>query len=179
MMKMGFMLISSTRFREPDASSEMYYLLKYKLQLTGVKVMPLSIQGLSLASMDTSSRDVFPLLIQEVEKDEDLLRHVLRLKLFDYYFKFDMTCLIEKASELLKRIPEGTGTWKIELNKRFTNVKRNDVITSIAQLRPDLKVNLENPDHTLLIEIAKDMVGIDLFNSNTEFKRTLRRSCLT
>ena len=66
------------------------------------------------------------------------------------------------AKELSTRIREEE-SFRVTVRRRHTTLETMDVITAVAAVIPR-KVNLDNPDNTLWIEIVGDWAGMSLID---------------
>ncbi|MHA1504268.1 MAG: THUMP domain-containing protein [Candidatus Heimdallarchaeota archaeon] len=59
--------------------------------------------------------------------------------------------------------------WKISVNRRHASIKRNDIIELIAShsSAPKGKVDLENPEWEIIIEVFGRWLGYGVFPSNS------------
>jgi len=91
-------------------------------------------------------------------------RYTLRVIPIERVVRTDLAQIRQAAIELSSRIAENE-TFRITVEKRFTEISTNDIIKTIAA---DIqrKVNLSKPDKILLIEIIGGLTGISLANPN-------------
>lgn len=73
--------------------------------------------------------------------------------------------IVEAACELSSRIRRGDA-YRITVEKRRTNLRSREIIEAVAA-RIDRKVNLENPDWIILIEVFGKIAGISVVNPNS------------
>jgi len=78
----------------------------------------------------------------------------------DRVVETDLDVIRDAALELANGIPEGA-TYKIMVEKRFSQLRSRDVIDAIAP-HIDRKVSLEEPDYILLVEIVGERTGLSL-----------------
>jgi tRNA acetyltransferase TAN1 len=80
------------------------------------------------------------------------------------------------AQALMKKFfPPNTKTFAIAAKRRNNgNLKRDQIIDTVAGLvldsNPDCKVNLENPEVTIVVEVCKTLCGISIVPSCDKFK---------
>ncbi len=158
---MGYLLISSARHRERDASSEIYYLLNSILKLEDVYVKPTHISGLSLARMAADATETLVKLKDAVENDATYARYTTKIVPIDFLIGTDLDKIAARAAELTAEIPEGK-TWRVSLRKRHTPLSRTDIIEQIAKEVTHITVALENPDYCLVVEILGQRAGLCL-----------------
>lgn len=80
------------------------------------------------------------------------------------------------AQALMKKFfPLKAKTFAIAAKRRNNgNLKRDQIIDTVAGLvlasNPDCKVNLENPEVTIIVEVCKTLCGISVVSSCDKFK---------
>lgn len=95
------------------------------------------------------------------------IRFILRLIPIDLVTNTELDDISKEAIKLAAKIKEGE-SYKIEVEKRFTNLHSRDIIEKIAT-KIDRKVRLDNPDWIILIEIVGKDTGISVLKSNDIF----------
>lgn len=151
----GFIL-SSARTLERNACSEFYYLLTEKLQFSNdIEITPIKeISGLSIAHLPDESDPVK--ILQDIrnilEQEPATLRYVLKVVPVQYRTSTNMNTIIEGIKKLAPHIKDDT-TWKIELRRRHTQITRDEVIKNLAKEIPQGKVQLSDPELTIIVEI--------------------------
>jgi len=78
--------------------------------------------------------------------------------------KTDLERIKEAALEIASRIPRDS-TYRITVEKRHTDLHSRDIIEAIAP-HINVKVDLTNPEYTLLIEIVGAQTGISLLHGD-------------
>ena len=147
-------LVSScARTMERNSSSELYYLLTEILCCENVDVTPVTgIPGLTVTSFQEDPIKVLGQIEDEIEKDNAVLRHTLKIVPFQYRVKSS----IENYKEVAKVFKDQINTdetWKITLRRRHSQLEREDIISAIALEITEGKVMLENPQHYILVEV--------------------------
>lgn len=95
------------------------------------------------------------------------VRFVLRLIPIDLVTNTDLDDISREAIKLANKI-RGDESYKIEVEKRFTNLHSKDIIEKIAE-KIDRKVRLDNPDWIILIEIVGKDTGISVLKADDIF----------
>lgn len=91
-------------------------------------------------------------------------RYLQRVIPIEKVAKTELSEIVSVARELASRIGEAE-TFRITVEKRFSEVSGNAIIKAVAA---DIKrkVNLGNPDRTVLIEILGGFTGVSLIARN-------------
>ncbi len=89
-------------------------------------------------------------------------RFAVRFTPLEFCVHSDMQEIVSVAKELGTRIREKE-SFRVTVRRRHTTLETNDVITAVAAVIPR-KVNLDNPDNTLWIEIVGNWTGISLID---------------
>ena len=97
------------------------------------------------------------------------IRFILRLIPIEVVVNTDVKEISKAALKLAERINENE-SYKIEIEKRFSTIDRMEIIDSIAK-HINRKVNLEDPDRIMLIEIIGKETGISLIKKDDIFSQ--------
>jgi len=153
------LLVTTTRGNEDNACSEIWYLLK-EIGDEKAEVDKTGVSGLIAAK---TSIDPFEAIakFREILKERPYeFRYSLRIIPIERVVKTRLEEIAKVAKELAPRIEENE-TFRITVEKRFTEISTKDVIEAAAS-KIERKVNLEKPDKILLIEIVGGLTGISL-----------------
>ena len=147
-------MISSSRTLERNASSEVFYLLTEILECTNVDVYPIKeISGLSIAKFEENPIITLKKIEEVVEEDNAVLQVTLKLVPIEYRIETNIEEIREAAISLAPRI-KSEDTWKINLRRRHTQLKREEIISAVANEIKEGKVKMENPDVYVIVEIV-------------------------
>jgi len=153
------LLVTTARGTEDDASSEIWYLLG-EIGDTAAKVDKTGVSGL-IAARTTLN----PLVV--VEKLRELLkqrpyefRYSLRIIPIEKVVRTDVTEIQEVVMQLASKIKENE-TFRVTLEKRFTTTSSKDLIEAAAA-NIERKVDLNNPNKIVLIEVVGGLTGISV-----------------
>lgn len=153
MQEFSGLLISSARTLERNSSSEMFYLLSEILGYENVDVNPVpDISGLSIATFSENPISTLEKIKTEIEKDNSVLQYSLKLVPIQYRTNSS----IEKMEEIMKIFNDYIGeddTWRITLRRRHSQLSREEIIHSLAEIVTNGSVKLENPDYHIIVEI--------------------------
>ncbi len=158
------LLATTSRGNERQMCNELGYLLKEELGDSAPRVAKTGIRGLVAAETSMNPREV-------VEKFRGILlerpyefRYALRIIPVERVVSTDLDEVKRAALELAVGIGENE-TFRVTVEKRFTSLHAQDFIESAAT-GIGRKVDLENPDKVLLIEVVGGLTGLSLIKPN-------------
>jgi tRNA acetyltransferase TAN1 len=153
MQEFSGILVSSARTLERNSSSEMFYLLSEILGYEDVDVQPVSdISGLSIATFSENPILTLEKIKTEIEKDSSILQYSLKLVPIQYRTNSS----IEKMEGIMEIFNDQIGeddTWRITLRRRHSQLSREEIIHSLAEVITNGSVRLENPDYYIIVEV--------------------------
>jgi tRNA acetyltransferase TAN1 len=154
------LLATTSRGNERQMCSELSYLLKEELGDPAPVVGKTGIRGLVAAKTAFDPCEViekFRAILQERPYE---FRYALRIIPVERVVRTDLDEVKRAAMELAAKIEEKE-TFRVTVEKRFTSLHSRDLIEAVA-MGIDRKVDLENPDKILLIEIVGGLTGMSL-----------------
>ncbi len=153
------LLVTTTRGNEDNACSEIWYLLK-EIGDEKAEVDKTGVSGLIAAKTSIDPFEVIAKFREILRERPYEFRYSLRIIPIERVVKTRLEEIAKVAEELAPRIGENE-TFRITVEKRFTEISTKDVIEAAAS-KIERKVNLEKPDKILLIEIVGGLTGISL-----------------
>ena len=159
MLKDFNLLVTTTRGNEDNACSEIWYLLK-EIGDEKAEVDKTGVSGLIAAKTNIDPFEVIAKFREILRERPYEFRYSLRIIPIERVVKTRLEEIAKVAEELAPRIGENE-TFRITVEKRFTEISTKDVIEAAAS-KIERKVNLEKPDKILLIEIVGGLTGISL-----------------
>jgi len=164
-MLSDFNLLASTmRGNERQMCYELAFLLKEagdpepKVDKTGIR--GLVVAKTSLDPMEAVEK--FRVLLQEKPYE---FRYSLRIIPIQKVVHTELEEIKNAALELAATMVE-TETFRVTVEKRFTNIHSHDLIEAIATNVKN-KVNLDNPNKVLLIEVIGGYAGVSLLKPSS------------
>ncbi len=153
------LLGTSYRRFERKACAELGYLLGQAGD-PEAHVSRTGISGVIVAKTVLDPFDVIKKLREILIERPYEFRYLLRVIPIERVVKTDMAEIVSVTRELASRIEENE-TFRVTVEKRFTEVSGNAIIKAVAS---DIKrkVNLSNSDKIVLIEIVGGFVGISV-----------------
>jgi tRNA acetyltransferase TAN1 len=142
--------------------SELLYLLTDELGDPAPVAHRTGIRGLVAAKSSLSPCEIiekFRALLQERPYE---FRYALRIIPIEKVVPTEIDKIKSVATELAANIKENE-TFRVTVEKRFTTIHTRELIEAAAT-NIERKVNLENPDKILLIEVVGGLTGISLIH---------------
>lgn len=152
-------LATTSRGNEVEACSEMWYLLG-QIGDSAPVVDKTGVAGLIAAKTAFNPFEViekFRLILHERPYE---FRYILRIIPIERVIRTNLGEIQRVASELSLRIGKNE-TFRITVEKRFTEISTRDIIEAAAA-NIDRKVDLNKPDKILLIEVIGGLTGISI-----------------
>jgi tRNA acetyltransferase TAN1 len=122
------------------------------------------IRGLIAAETKLDPLEAIWRLREELKKNPEVFKNLLRIIPIETTVPSELETIVEEALRLSEKI-QGEQSFRITLEKRRTELKRMEVIEAIAE-GIDRKVNLEEPDWIILVQIVGKRTGIAVLPSD-------------
>jgi tRNA acetyltransferase TAN1 len=153
------LLATTSRGNEGDACSELWHLLG-EIGDSGPTVDKTGVSGLIAVKTVFNSLEV-------IEKFREILRgrpyefrYSLRIIPIEKVVRTDLGEIRRAATDLSSKIGENE-TFRVTVEKRFTEASTQDIVEAAAA-NVERKVDLNNPDKILLIEVVGGFTGISV-----------------
>ncbi|RLE57893.1 MAG: RNA-binding protein [Thermoprotei archaeon] len=162
------LVVSTGRWREVQCINELQ--VAAKLIGEGTEVLSVRRTGFPglLTALVSSDPKVFTRRLRELVLTSKFIpSFILKVIPIEVVVSTDFETIKRTAIELaIRGIPE-TATYKIEIRYRGVPINRMELINSIAKEIPR-KVNLENPEKVLHLEIFPESTGISVLSPSEE-----------
>jgi len=153
---------SCIRGFERDAASEAWWALSAVIGSKTIDADLTEVPGLIFVTIDTDPRQIMADLREFLKTNLDEIRYCLKFVPIQDWGKTDLSLICRKVAAMAFEISE-EDTWRIVLKKRFSSLKREEVIKQVALHVPYGKgVSLENPTKIIRIEIVGGQTGISI-----------------
>ena len=160
------LLVTTARGNEEDVCSEIWYLLG-EIGDSAATVDKTGITGLIAAKTAFNPFDV-------IEKFRDILkqrpwefRYTLRIIPIEKVVRTELEDIERTVIELASKIDEDE-SFRVTVEKRFTQISTKDVIETVAA-NIERRVDLQNPDKIVLVEIVGKFTGISVMKPGDFF----------
>ena len=144
--------------------SEILYLLKEQLGDDSAVARKTGVRGLIAAKTSLEPREVitkFRAILQERPYE---FRYALRIIPVEKVVRTDLEEIKNASATIASGIGENE-TFRVTVEKRFTNLHAQDFVEAVAT-SIERKVNLSNPDRILLVEVVGGWTGLSLLKPN-------------
>ena len=172
-MKDYTLLISCPRNQEKKAASEMWYLLNSEFGDPQADCKITEVSGLIAAITSLDPFEVIRKIKKMIQEDPWQIRYALKLVPLEKVVSTSTDEIVEAVKDLSRKISKGE-KFRISVNKRHTKLDRLTLIKAVAAFI-DRKVDLENPDKIVNIEIVGNWTGISILKSDDIFSIGKRR----
>jgi len=154
------LLATTMRGNERPMCNELLYLLKEALGDVQAQTAKTKIRGLIVGKTSLDPVEVVGKFRSILIERPYEFRYALRIVPVQIVVKTDLQEIKKSAQEMALRIEENQ-TFRVTVEKRFTELHSKDIIEAVAG---DLnrRVDLKNPDWILQIEILGRLTGISL-----------------
>jgi tRNA acetyltransferase TAN1 len=153
------LLITTARGSEEEASSEIWYLLG-EIGDTAAKVDKTGISGVIAAKTTFDPLEVIEKLREMLKERPYEFRYAFRIIPIEKVVRTDLTEIQRIVTELATKIKENE-TFRVTVEKRFTETSTEDLIEAAA-VNIERKVDLNNPDKIILIEVVGGLAGVSV-----------------
>ena len=153
------MLISTSRGNEDDACSEAWFLLG-EIGDRESLVEKTKILGLTVAKTILDPFKVVEAFRRILGERPEEFRYNLRVIPVELVVRTDLDEVKEAVARLSSKILESE-TFRVTVEKRHTTLSTSEVIEAVAA-DIDKKVDLENPDKVILIEVLGRLTGVSV-----------------
>ncbi len=167
------LLATTARGSEEDACSEIWYLIG-DLGDREVKVDKTGITGLIAAKTALNPFDIIEKFRTILKERPYEFRYTLRVIPIEKVVRTDLAEIEQAVKELAGKIGKAE-TFRVTVEKRFTSTPTEDII-EIAAANIQRKVDLNNPDKIVLIEVVGGLTGVSVVKPRDIFSTTKERT---
>jgi tRNA acetyltransferase TAN1 len=160
------LLVTTFKYKENDASDELYYLL----DMLGDKEPSIeitSISGIILANTRLDPLQIVENCREMVRNEPWRFRYVLRIIPLEKICRTEIIEIHKAVKQLCPKIGQHE-TFMVMIEKRHTKLHSKEIISTVTS-DIDNKVNLDNPNWIILIQIVNRLAGISILRSNQIF----------
>jgi len=151
------LLATTSRGNEDEACSELWYLLN-EVGDSAPTVEKTGVAGLIAAKTALNPFEVIEKFRQILRERPYEFRYTLRVIPIEKVVRTDLGEIRRAAAELSTKIAPNE-SYRVTVEKRFTETSTKDIIEA-ATSNIERKVNLENPNKILLIEVVGGLTGL-------------------
>lgn len=160
------LLVTTSRYREDDAFDEILQLL----DVFGDNDPSIEVSSVSGIILVDTRLDPFQFVenCKEMVRNEPWkFRYVLRVIPLEMNCKAELTEIHNIVNQLCRKI-EARDTYKVLIEKRHSRLHSSEIISTVTS-KLKMKVNLDNPNWIILIQIIKMVAGISILRPSQIF----------
>ena len=156
-------LVSTSRFNEVNAKAEIWFTLfmcgdKYPI------ISSTKYPGLIIAATNIDNKEVVLKIKKILEINPDFFQFILKIVPIDYVCETKLNAIKDFVEKYYPFYLNEDDSFKIELKRRKNEIiERDTIIEAVAKLI-DNKVDLDNPDKIIRIELLGNVSGISFLN---------------
>jgi tRNA acetyltransferase TAN1 len=158
------LLVTTTRGSEADACSEIWYLLG-EIGDNAAKVEKTNVSGLIVAKTAFNPFDVIAKFREILKERPYEFRYSLRIIPIEKVVRTDLSEIQRVAMELASSKIKTGESFRVTVEKRFTEVSTRDIIETVAA-NIENPVNLDNPEKIVLVEVIGGLTGLSIVKPN-------------
>lgn len=160
------LVVSCPRGHEKGAISEIRYFIEGLLGDSNLVIKSSGISGIIFVRTSLSPHFVIKKLLEFANDNPYQFSFAIRFLPIDICTESNLEKIREAAKLISKHISENE-TFRITVRKRDTRLSSHEIINIIAS-EIERKVNLENPDKTVFVEIIGDFTFLSILTSDEE-----------
>jgi tRNA acetyltransferase TAN1 len=158
-MKNFNLLISTSRFNETNANAELWFILSICGDIYPI-ISELPFPGLITALTNIEAKEAISKIRKIRETDPKFFQYILKIVPIDFVSETTAKILTKLVHEQYENYISSEESFKIVLNRRkHEKIDRDLLIQAIAN-GIDNKVDLENPDKIIRIEVLGNFSGV-------------------
>jgi len=160
------LLVTTSRFREDDAFDEILQLLD-SLGDNDPLIEVSSVSGILLVDTVLDPFQFVEDCKEMVRIEPWKFRYVLRVVPLEMNCKAELTEIHETVKQLSRKI-DAQETYRVLIEKRHTKLHSSEIISTVTR-KLKMKVNLDNPNWIILIQIVKMVAGVSILRPSQIF----------
>ena len=153
------LLVSTSRGNERNACSEMWYLLG-ELGDSEAKTDRTSAIGLVVAKTKMNPVSVVQELSRKLVESPWKFRYILKVSPIEKVVLSSLVEIEKCVVSMVGKIGEKE-SFRVTVEKRHTMLSTRDIVENVAR-HIDRRVDLENPDKVVLVEVVGELTGISV-----------------
>ncbi len=165
------LIVSTFRFKEEDAEDEILELLD-KFGDPAAESEIIEIKGMILVQTSVDPLTIIDKLKEIVASEPWQVRYILRVLPIQDVVPTRLDTISHAASKLITKI--GKDTFRVTVEKRHNSIGSMQIIKAIAD-QINNKVDLENPDWVILVQVLGGLTGVSVVRPNQIFSSVIEK----
>ncbi|MHA1576056.1 MAG: THUMP domain-containing protein [Candidatus Thorarchaeota archaeon] len=159
-------MVGCPRERERAAQSELQYFIGDLLDDTELRVYRTHIIGLLTCKTGLDPFEVVHKLKEFADENPYQFRFAHKFIPLELCVQSEIDEIKQATETLLHKIEEDD-SFRVTVRRRHTKLENMEVVKEVASVI-HRKVDLDNPDHTVWIDIVGELTGISILNQETD-----------
>ena len=154
-------ILTTFKGGENTAGSEVYTLLA-EFGDSKAKISRTEVSGILLVETVLSHQEVIETLKKIIEAEPWRVRSMLRIFPAERIIETNIEEIVGAIQPMLEKIGEDE-TFRVTIEKRRSDLSRKEIIEAVAS-KITRKVDLENPNWVVLVEVIGNKTGVSVIN---------------
>ncbi len=164
------LLVSTSRFNENNAKAELWFTLLMCEDQYPI-ISNLEYLGLITALTNLKIRDFISKIKEILRKDPDFFQYILKIVPIDHVCETSINVITEIVQAHYRKYIEPTDSFRIYLKHRKNKLIDRDILIRKVAKDIDNRVDLENPDKVIRIEVLGNFTGISFIKPDDVIKK--------
>lgn len=163
-----YLLVGCEAIKERDGMSELWHVMVKYYQIAPIETFELPIRGLFLFAFSQDLDEILQKLRTAIIDKKFKFKICKKFTPLEKTMKSNLNEMMTILPDYLKKIPSNA-KWRIIIHRRHSSIERQEIITSIASHpnAPKGKVDLDNAEWDIIVEIFGEWLGLGVFPSNS------------
>ena len=160
------LLVGCPRERERAAQSELQYFIGDLMDDTELRVYRTHIIGLLTCKTGLDPFEVVHKLKEYADENPYQFRYAIKFTPLEICVPSTIDEIKQATETLLHKIGE-EASFRVTVKRRHTKLESMEVVKAVASVI-HREVDLDNPDHTVWVEVVGELTGISVLNQETD-----------
>ncbi|MHA1769382.1 MAG: THUMP domain-containing protein [Candidatus Thorarchaeota archaeon] len=160
------LLVSCPRERERAATSEIRYFIGDLLGDDSVRVTRTHVSGLLACTVSKDPLEVIRGLREFAEENPYQFRFAIKFTPLERCVEASPEEIVEATRDLVSKIGEDE-SFRVTVRRRHTDLENMEIVKAVAGVIPR-RVDLDEPDWTVFVEIVGEWAGISILKEKDD-----------
>ncbi len=160
------LLVACPRERERAATSELRYFIGDLLGDTSFQISRTHVSGLLACRTSIDPFAVVERLRGFADENPYQFRFAIKFTPLEMCVDSSIDAMAESARALMEKIGEDE-SFRVSVKKRHTELDSMEIVRGVAAVIPK-RVDLDNPDWTVLVEVVGEWTGISVLRESAD-----------
>jgi len=157
--------VSTSRFNETNAKAELWFTLLIMGDRYPI-ISDLEFLGLLTALTSINAKEVIDKVKDLLKEDPNFFKFILKIIPIDFVCETNVEIISQIVNDHYKEFIHSNESFKIDLKRRQNENVERDILIKRTAKNIENKVDLENPDKIIRIELLGNFCGIAFLKSD-------------